>query len=110
MEIAPAVRFNPSQFQRTSWIEYCSSLLGWADHWTVGGMKGITIKLPEGQLRLLKEMARRSNRSVAALVRDMIEGGTATGDSVYALSSDLAGSLSGGTASATNSRRKIGRK
>ncbi len=73
-------------------------------------MKGITIKLPEAQLRRLKEQAKGSNRSVAALVRDMIEGGTATGDSVYALSSDLAGSLSGGTASATNSRRKFVRK
>jgi hypothetical protein len=76
----------------------------------MSGMRGITIKLPEAQLRRLREQAKGSNRSVAAIVRDLIEGSADAGATVYALSSDLAGSLSGGTQSATNDRRKFGRK
>lgn len=73
-------------------------------------MKGMTIKLPEAQLRRLKEHARESNRSVAAVVRDLIEGSEDARGSVYALSSDLAGSLDGGTTAASNERRKFIRK
>lgn len=71
-------------------------------------MKGITIKLPEETLERLRQEARATGRTVAELVRERIQ---ASGDrdtgSVYALTSDLAGSLDGSREPATNSRRKF---
>jgi hypothetical protein len=73
-------------------------------------MKGITIKLPETALRRLKQEARATGRSVAALVRERVEAPLdSDGGSVYAVSSDLAGSLAGSRRAATNERRKFGR-
>ena len=75
----------------------------------MGGMKGITIKLPEALAQRLREQARHSNRSVAALIRERLEDGPHGGESVYAMSADLAGSLSGRRLAATNSRRRFRR-
>ena len=72
-------------------------------------MKGITIKLPASTLKRLEQEARSSGRSVAAVIRDRVEAQPAAGDSVYALTHDLAGSVSGGGKSATNERRKFRR-
>ena len=73
-------------------------------------MKGITIKLPEATLRRLRQEARASGRSVAALVRERVEAPMdRDGRSVFAVTSDLAGSLAGGRRAATNERRKFGR-
>ena len=72
-------------------------------------MKGITIKLPETTLKRLEQEARESGRSVAAIIRERVEQQAGSGDSVYSLSRDLAGSLSGARKSATNDRRKFGR-
>lgn len=74
-------------------------------------MKGITIKLPEETLRRLREEARSTGRSVAALIRERVETppNEDTG-SVYALTSDLAGSVDGSKRPATNERRKFRRK
>lgn len=73
----------------------------------MGGMKGITIKLPEAVARQLREQARRSGRSVAAIVRERIEAPPRHGGSVYAISADLAGSLTGRRLSATNARARF---
>ena len=71
-------------------------------------MKGITIKLPETTLRRLKQEARATGRSVAALVRERIEASPRRGSrSVYAITSDLAGSVEGVREPATNKRRKF---
>jgi predicted DNA-binding protein len=76
----------------------------------VSTMKGITIKLPETTLRRLKEEARASGRSVAALIRERVEAPLSSDDhSVFAMASDLAGSVAGGRKAATNSRRKFRR-
>ena len=73
-------------------------------------MKGITIKLPDGTLRQLKRQARESGRSVAALVRERVEAPPDhASESIFALTSDLAGSLEGGRRPATNARRKFRR-
>ena len=73
-------------------------------------MKGITIKLPETTLRRLRQEARATGRSVAALVRERVEGPRDRDDqSVFAVTSDLAGSLAGGRKAATNARRKFSR-
>ena len=72
-------------------------------------MKGITIKLPASTLKRLEQEARSSGRSVAAIIRERVEAQTETGDPVYALTHDLAGSVSGGSKAATNERRKFGR-
>jgi predicted transcriptional regulator len=73
-------------------------------------MKGITIKLPDATLRQLKEEARASGRSVAALVRERVGSPLDRGArSVYALTADLAGSLAGSRRAATNKRRKFNR-
>ena len=77
----------------------------------MGGMKGITIKLPEvvaRQLRL-REQARQSGRSVAALIRDRIEAPPRDGGSVYAISADLAGSVAGRRLAATSARARFRR-
>lgn len=76
----------------------------------MAAMKGITIKLPETTLRRLKQEARATGRSVAALVRERVEAPLdGRGRSVFAATSDLAGSLAGSRRAATNTRRKFGR-
>lgn len=75
----------------------------------MGGMKGITIKLPEAVARRLREQARQSGRSVAALIRERIEASRDDG-SVYAISADLAGSLAGSRLPATNARSRFRRR
>jgi ribbon-helix-helix CopG family protein len=73
-------------------------------------MRGITIKLPESTLRQLKQEARATGRSVAALVRERVTAPVDRGGrSVFAVTSDLAGRLAGGRRAATNERRKFGR-
>jgi predicted DNA-binding protein len=72
-------------------------------------MKGITIKLPVSTLKRLEQEARASGRSVAAIIRERVEAQLETGDSVYSLTRDLAGSLAGGSKAATNERRKFKR-
>ena len=72
-------------------------------------MRGITIKLSEATLRRLEEEARASGRSVAAIIRERIEARPDTDGSVYGVTHDLAGSLSGKRKAATNDRRKFGR-
>jgi predicted DNA-binding protein len=72
-------------------------------------MKGITIKLPDAVARRLKEQARQSGRSVAALVRERIEAAPADAASVYSITSDLAGSVAGSRQSATNARSRFRR-
>ena len=73
---------------------------------SMGGMKGITIKLPEAVAQRLRDQARESKRSVAALIRDRLEAASHDDKSVYAMSADLAGSLSGRQLAATNSRKR----
>jgi len=72
-------------------------------------MKGITVKLPEATARQLRQRARQSGRSVAALVRELIGAQPHGGESVYAITADLAGSLAGGRRPATNARRRFRR-
>jgi predicted DNA-binding protein len=77
---------------------------------TISFVKGISIKLPESTLRRLQEEAKATGRSVAALVRERVEAPSDSGDhSVFALTSDLAGSLKGAVRAATNERRKFKR-
>ena len=76
----------------------------------MGAMKGITIKLPEATVQQLKRQARQSGRSVAALVRELIDAPPHGGGSVYDITSDLAGSLAGGQQPATNARRRFRRQ
>jgi predicted DNA-binding protein len=75
----------------------------------MGAMKGITIKLPEPVARQLKDEARQSGRSVAALIRERVEAATHDVGSVYAISADLAGSLSGSRLPARNARTRFRR-
>jgi len=73
-------------------------------------MKGLTIKLPESTLRRLRQKARATGRSVAALVRKRLEASGGTDQkSVFSLTSDLAGSLDGTRRAATNERRRFRR-
>ena len=73
-------------------------------------MRGITIKLPEATLRRLRQEARATGRSVAALVRERVETPMdEKGRSIFALTADLAGSLAGSRRAATNERRKFER-
>lgn len=74
------------------------------------GMKGLTIKLPETTLRQLRHEARETGRTVAALVRERLETPQDPAEgSVFAITSDLAGSLAGGSRPATNNRRRFRR-
>jgi len=75
----------------------------------MGAMKGITIKLPEATVRQLRQQARQSGRSVAALVRQLVEAPPSSSGSVYAMSADLAGSVAGGRRPATNARSRFRR-
>ena len=71
-------------------------------------MKGITIKLSDTTLRRLRQEARATGRSVAAVVRERVEAPQdRDGQSVFALTSDLAGSVAGSRKAATNERRKF---
>lgn len=73
-------------------------------------MTGITIKLPDTLLRRLRQEARATGRSVAALIRDSLEAVPNRGNrSVYEISSDLAGSVAGDRKPATNHRRRFTR-
>ena len=72
-------------------------------------MKGITIKLSEETLKRLEQEARATGRSVAAIIRDRVDAQPGTTESVYALTRDLAGSVSGSHDAATNERRKFQR-
>jgi predicted DNA-binding protein len=74
-------------------------------------MKGITIKLPETTLRRLRQQARDAGRSVAALVRERVEGASESRvQSVYNATADLAGSLIGRRRAASNERRRFRRR
>ncbi|HEY7388801.1 MAG TPA: CopG family transcriptional regulator [Bryobacteraceae bacterium] len=73
-------------------------------------MKGITIKLPEAVAQQLREQARESGRSIAALVRERIEAEPADAGSVHGISADLAGSLTGSGVPASNARRRFRRR
>lgn len=75
----------------------------------MGVMKGITIKLPEATVRQLRKQAHECGRTVAALVRELVEAPPHSGGSVYAITSDLAGILPGGRLPATNARAKFRR-
>ncbi len=59
----------------------------------MGAMRGITIKLPESTVL---QQARQSGRSVAAIVRELIDAPPHGVGSVYDVTADLAGSLAGG--------------
>ena len=73
-------------------------------------MKGITIKLPEATLQALAAEARASGRSIAAVVRSRLDASQSVADgSVYAIASDLAGTLAGSRQPASNERRKFRR-
>jgi len=74
-------------------------------------MKGITVKLPDTTLRQLRQEARATGRSVAALIRERLEASPRrrARRSVYEITSDLAGSLAGERTSATNDRRRFAR-
>jgi predicted DNA-binding protein len=72
-------------------------------------MRGITIKLSEATLRRLEQEARTTGRSVAAIIRERVETQPDTDDSVYGVTHDLAGSLSGRRKAATNERRRFNR-
>lgn len=76
---------------------------------SVVAMKGITIKLPESTLKRLEEEARSSGRSVGAIIRERVEAQREVGDSVFSLTHDLAGSVTGRGKSASNERRKFSR-
>ena len=72
-------------------------------------MRGITIKLSETTLRRLEQEARATGRSVGAIIRERVEARHELNDSVYSLTRDLAGCLSGRAKAATNERRKFKR-
>ena len=71
--------------------------------------KRITIQLPKAVARQLRDQARQSGRSIAALVRERIEAPANDRGSVYAITADLAGSLAGSRLSATNTRARFRR-
>ena len=74
----------------------------------MSAMKGITIKLPGAVAQRLRQEARQSGRSVAALIRERIE--APPGESVCAVSGDLSGSLAGRRSAATNARKRFKRQ
>jgi predicted DNA-binding protein len=76
---------------------------------SMGTMKGITVKFPEKTLQQLRQRARRSGRSVSALIRELVEREPEKGETVYAMTADLAGILEGRNEAATNARRKFRR-
>lgn len=73
-------------------------------------MKGITVKLPDATLQRLRQEARTTGRSVAALIRERLEavpGGRSR--CMYEITADLAGSVAGSGKPATNDRRRFAR-
>jgi hypothetical protein len=73
-------------------------------------MKGITVKLPDTTLRWLRQEARTTGRSVAALIRERLEDMPRRGSqSIYEITLDLAGSVAGSRKPATNDRRRFAR-
>jgi len=73
-------------------------------------MKGITVKLSDTTLRRLRQEARATGRSVAALIRERLEVRPRRGSrSVYEVTADLAGRVAGGRRPATNDRRRFAR-
>ena len=73
-------------------------------------MKGITVKLPDTTLRWLRQEARTTGRSVAALIRERLEDVPRRGSqSIYEITLDLAGSVAGSRKPATNDRRRFAR-
>ena len=73
-------------------------------------MKGITVKLTQETLRQLQRQARETGSSVASLVRERVEAPLDQGnESVFAVTSDLAGVLAGSRRPAANTRRKFRR-
>jgi hypothetical protein len=73
-------------------------------------MKGITVKLPDTTLRWLRQEARTTGRSVAALIRERLEDVPRRGSqSIYEITLDLAGSVAGSRKPASNDRRRFAR-
>ena len=73
-------------------------------------VKGITVKLPDTTLRRLRQEARTTGRSVAALIRERLEDVPRRGSrSIYEITLDLAGSVAGSRRPATNDRRRFAR-
>lgn len=77
----------------------------------MAGMRGITIKLPDADWERLRQQARASGRSVAALIRERVSAdtGSVTNQSVHAVTTDLAGVLAGRRRAATNKRPRFRR-
>lgn len=70
-------------------------------------MRRITVRLSDATLKRLQQQARETGRSVAALVLERVEAGSESIEqSVYALTSDLAGAVEGPRKAATNARRR----
>lgn len=72
-------------------------------------MKGITVKLPDATLRRLRQEARTTGRSVAALIRERLEAVRGGSRSIYEITAHLAGSVAGSRKPATNDRRRFAR-
>lgn len=73
-------------------------------------MKGITVKLPDTTLRRLRQEARATGRSVAALIRERLDDvPRRSSRPVYEITADLAGCVAGGRKGATNDRRRFAR-
>lgn len=75
-------------------------------------MRGMTVKFPEETLAWLKAEATARGRKLGTFLRELVEerrAHGAAGDSVHAMTADLAGSLKGSRSSATNDRRKFRR-
>ncbi len=73
-------------------------------------MKGITLKLPDTTLRRLRQEARATGLSVAAVIREKLESAPRRGSrSVYEITADLAGSVAGDRRPATNNRHRFAR-
>jgi hypothetical protein len=69
-------------------------------------MRAITIKLSETTLRRLRQEARRTGKSIPALIRARVEiPFEGDGRSVFDVASDLAGSVAGSRSAARNTRR-----
>ena len=96
-------RANPSaKCARNPVLPFCQNRV------TLAAMKGITVKLPETTLRRLRQEARATGRSVAALIRERVDVlPHRDGQSVYELTADLAGCVAGDRKPATNDRRKF---
>lgn len=73
-------------------------------------MKGITVKLPDATLRRLRQEARTTGRSVAALISERLEAVPRGGSrSIYEITAHLAGSVAGSRKPATNDRGRFAR-